>query len=152
MPALLNQDVVGSRERLQAGAELVEEFVGRTRVPCSLPGHRLDHCEEIFRTMGEFAHEEAQVRLALLALGDVHGGAGKADDRAGQVGQGFEMDVVPVRGAVGLDADLAVPGFGGVEDLALEGGEAAVILDAEILFLGAPDDLVGIAAEHRPAH
>jgi hypothetical protein len=76
VPAFLHQKIVRARQCLQPLAEPLQEALDIAGVLGGLARHRLDHGEQVFRSMRQFAHQQAQMRLAFFALGDVHGRAG----------------------------------------------------------------------------
>ena len=60
-----------------------------------LPRHRLDHRQQVLRAVRQLAQQQAQMRFAFLALGDVDRCAGQADNVAGVIAQRLDMQIVP---------------------------------------------------------
>src|SRR5882672_7610217 len=65
IPAFLNQEVMGCRERLQPRAELLDEAIDASGPPRGLPRHGLDHRQQVFRTVRELPHQQAQMGFTL---------------------------------------------------------------------------------------
>src|ERR1043166_3710645 len=80
VPTLLHPQVMRGGERLQSRTELFHESVDRAGVPRGLPGHCLNDRQQVFRTVREFAHQQAQMNLAFLARGVVDRGAEQPRD------------------------------------------------------------------------
>ena len=99
VPAFLHQKVVRARQRLQPLAEPLQEALDVAGMLGGLARHRLDHGQKVLRAMRQFAHQEAQMRLALLALGDIDGRAGQPDDGALGIAQGLDVEIVPTHAA-----------------------------------------------------
>src|SRR5215217_633643 len=71
-PSLVDEKAVGAAERVEPLAEPLEELVEAGTVGRRLACHGLRHGESILRAMRELAHQEADVRLAFLALRHLH--------------------------------------------------------------------------------
>src|SRR5215210_1210000 len=77
-------------------------------MPRRLACHRLDNGEQVLGAMGEFAHQEPQMGLTLLALGNVDRGAGKPANCTSGFVQRLDMNVIPAHSGAEIDADFAV--------------------------------------------
>ena len=102
--------------------------------------------------MGELAHQQAQMRLVLLAAGHVDRGADQAGDVAGDVAQRLDMEVVPVHVAgLHADADVGFAGGAGLEHRPLELGGRDEAFPVEHGLVGVADDAVDFEPRDRIA-
>ena len=93
MPIVGDQEVVRAADGHEARAEAIEEILDRTRAGRSLPGDRVDHGEQILGAVGQLAQQETKLILIGLALADVDGDRGRAEDLALLVGQRLDQQI-----------------------------------------------------------
>ena len=93
MPIVGDQEVVRAADGDEARAEAIEEILDRARARCGLPGDGVDHGEQILGAVGQLAQQEAKLILVGLALADVDGDRGRAEDLALLVGQRLDQQI-----------------------------------------------------------
>jgi hypothetical protein len=69
---LAYKQIMRRRQSLQALCESILKFINRIGRAPDLAGYRLDNRKQIFGTMRDFVHEELNVILGGLAIGDIH--------------------------------------------------------------------------------
>ncbi len=82
MPIVGDQEIVRAADGDEPRAEAIEEILDRARARGGLPGDGVDHGEQILGAVGQLAQQEAKLILVRLALADVDGDRGRAEDLA----------------------------------------------------------------------
>ena len=82
MPIVGDQKVVRAANGHESRAEAIEEVLDRARARCGLPGNGVDHGEQILGAVGQLAQQETKLVLIGLALADIDGDRGRAEDGA----------------------------------------------------------------------
>ena len=152
VPAFLHQKIVRARQRLQPLAEPLQEALDVAGMLGGLARHRLDHGQKVFRAMRQFAHQEAQMRLALFSLGDIDGRAGQPDDGPLGIAQGLDVEVVPPHVPGYFDPVFGIARLAACKHIALGGDDGRPIERGDDVVVGMAEHIFGRQAEERLRH
>src|SRR4030067_3103052 len=85
-----DEEIGGAADGDEPRTEAIEEVLDRPCARSGLPRDGMDHGQHILAAMGKLAEQEAELILVRLALADVDGDRGGADDGALLVGLRLE--------------------------------------------------------------
>src|SRR5262249_28233492 len=151
VPALSHQKIVRRSECLQPSAKLGQETLNRARMACRLARHSLDNRQQVLRTMCQFAEQESQVSLTLLALGYIDRGARQPDNFTGLVSKRFYMQVMPADPGCIFERHLCPFGLPARKDFAFGGNYGGTAIEGQNFRVRMAEKLLHGPAEHRIA-
>ena len=92
--------------------------------------------------MRQLAQQQPQMRLALLALGDVDRCAGQADNIARFIAQRFDMQIVPAQAGPLVERDFRAFRLAAREHFAFQGNDGRGAVRRQNLLIGVAENIL----------